>query len=128
MLDTGANVSLFGKDVEFHMSSCRKPRLQIKVTNSQLTNGRPDGTLHMCILDSNHCNRHGAVFQHQLTPVDNLSRELFSIDDLHLEHGFSVLLRQPDFESGKSELYRAATDDHAELSPPLRYGPGSGGS
>jgi site-specific DNA-cytosine methylase len=127
MLDTGANVSLFGKDVESHMTSCCKSRLQIEVANSQLMNGRSDGTLHMCILDSNHSNRDGAVFQHQITTVDNLSRELFSIDDLYLEHGFNVLLRQPDFESGKSELYRAATDNQAELSLPLRYDHESGG-
>jgi hypothetical protein len=127
MLDTGANVSLFGKDVESSMTSCRKSRLQIEVANSQLMDGRSDGTLHMCILDGNHSNRDGAVSQHQVTTVDNLSRELFSIDDLFTQHGFNVLLRQPDFESGKSELYRAATDNQAELSLPLMYDHESGG-
>jgi hypothetical protein len=59
--------------------------------------------------------------------VDNLSRELFSIDDLFSQHGFNVLLRQPDFESGKSELYRAATGNQVEISLPLRYDYESGG-
>jgi hypothetical protein len=36
-------------------------------------------------------------------------------------------LRQPDFESGKSELYRATKDIQTELSLPLRYGHESGG-
>ena len=121
MLDTGANVSLFGKDVESNMTNCRKSKLQIEVANSQLMDGRSDGTLHMCILDSDHSSRDGAVFHHQVTTVDNLSRELFSIDDLFSQHGFNVILRQPDFESGKSELYRATTDNHAAISLPLRY-------
>ena len=69
----------------------------------------------MCILDSDHSSRDGAVFHHQVTTVDNLSRELFSIDDLFSHHGFNVLLRQSDFESGKSELYRATTDNHATV-------------
>ena len=92
-----ANVSLFGKDVESSMTNCHKSKMQIEVANSQLMDGRSDGTLHMCILDNDHSSRDGAVFHHQVTTVDNLSRELFSIDDLFSQHGLNVLLRQPDF-------------------------------
>ena len=101
--------------------------MQIEVANSQWMSGRKDGILNMCILDGDHSSREGAVFQHQVTTVDNLSRELFSIDDLYVKHGFNVLLRQPDFESGRSELFRAATIDQPELSIPLRYDHENGG-
>jgi hypothetical protein len=119
MLDTGSNVSLFDKKVETAMTHQRTSKLQIEVANSQWMSGRKD--VNMCILDGDHSSREGAVFQHQVTAVDNLSRELFSIDDLYVNHGFNVLLRQPDFESGRSELFRATTIDQPELSIPLRY-------
>jgi hypothetical protein len=52
---------------------------------------------------------------------------LFSVDDLYAKHGFNVLLRQPDFESGNSELYRAASGNTSELRIPLRYDRENGG-
>jgi len=52
MLDTGANASLFGKDVESAMHPSKPSRLQFVVANSEVMAGRRDGTLHMCILDS----------------------------------------------------------------------------
>ena len=127
MLDTGANVSLFDKMVEAAMTHTSTSKLQIEVANSQWMSGRQDGTLNMFILDGNHQTRDGAVFQHQVTTVDNLSRELFSIDDLYVNQGFNVLLRQPNFKSGRSELFREATDDQPELSTPLRYDHENGG-
>ena len=81
----------------------------------------------MFILDGKHASRDGAVFQHQLTTVDNLSRELFSVDDLYVKHGFDVLLRQSDFESGNSELYRAASGNTPELRITLRCNRENGG-
>ena len=98
MLDTGVNASLFDKKVEAAMSHSSTSKLQIEVANSQWVSGRQDGTLNMFILDGNHQTRDGAVFQHQVTTVDNLSRELFSIDDLYVNHGFDVILRQPNYE------------------------------
>jgi hypothetical protein len=127
MLDTGANVSLFDKKVETAMTHQSTSKLQIEVANSQWMSGRKDGTLNMRIIDGDQSSREGAVFQHQVTTVDNLSRELFSIDDLYVHHGFNILLRQPDFESGRSELFRAATINQPELSIPLRYDHENGG-
>ena len=83
--------------------------------------GRKDRILNMCMLDGDHSSRDGAVFQHHVTTVDNFSRELFSIDDLYVNHGFSVSPRQPDFGSARSKLFRAATTDQPELSIPLRH-------
>ena len=103
------------------MAHSSTSKLQIEVANSQWMSGRQDGTLNMIILDGHHQTRDGAVFQHQATMVDNLSRELFSTDDLYVNHDFNVRLRQPDFESGRSELFRAATDNQPETSIPLRY-------
>ena len=52
---------------------------------------------------------------------------MFSIDDLYVNHGFNVILRQPDFESGRSEIFSAATIDKPELSISLRYDHENGG-
>ena len=105
MLDTGANISLFDKSVESAMANMSASKMQIEVANSETMPGRKDGTLHMFILDGKHASRDGAVFQHQITTVDNLSRELFSVDDLSLVLLVQESSRQSSADLTKIKLY-----------------------
>ena len=120
-------MSVFDKSVESTMANVSASKMQIEVANPETMPGRKDGTLHMFILDGKHASRDGAIFQHQNTTVEKNSRELFSVDDLYVKHRFNVLLRQPDFESGNSELYRAASGNTLDLRIPLRYDRENGG-
>ena len=99
-MDTGANISLFTSEAETQMTSKKPSRMQIEVANTEIMKGRCDGNVQICALDTSADAQIGAVFQHKVTTVDNLSRELFSVDNMYAEQRFDILLRQPDFESG----------------------------
>ena len=56
-----------------------------------------------------------------VTTVPGLSKELLSVDE-HFRYGrFNVLLRQPDFEDGVSELFKPAMDGKPAVRIPLVY-------
>ena len=50
--------------------------MQIEVANTEIMKGRCDGNVQICALDTSADAQIGAVFQHKVTTVDNLSREL----------------------------------------------------
>ena len=55
------------------------------------------------------------------TVVPGIHKELMSADD-YFRHGkFNILLRQPDYEDGVSELYRPAAPGIPEARIPLVY-------
>ena len=126
-MDTGANISLFTSEAETQMTSKKPSRMQIEVANTEIMKGRCDGNVQICALDTSADAQIGAVFQHKVTTVDNLSRELFSVDNMYADQRFNILLRQPDFESGISEIYRPATGNEPAISIPLRYDTECGG-
>ena len=64
----------------------------------------------------------------KVTTVPELSKELLSPDEFYRYGKFNILLRQPDYESGVSELYREARPGLPEARIPLIYDwLGSGG-
>ena len=91
------------------------------MANTEIGKGRCDGNVQICALDTSADSQIGAVFQHKVTPIDNLSRELFSVDSMYADQRFNILLRQPDFVSGISEIYRPATGNEPAIRVPLRY-------
>ena len=55
-----------------------------------------------------------------VTTVNNLSRELFTVDDYYRE-GYSILLRHPNYEGGIKEIFKPAEGDSPEERIPIRY-------
>ena len=127
LLDTGADISLFKTQAESAMSDKRLSATRIQVADSNFMQGHVDGKLHMCILNAQQGDQHGMVFTHQVTTADNLSHDLLSIDDMYVKGGFSILLRNPNFESGIPEIFKPATNDQPAISIPLRYDYAKGG-
>ena len=84
--------------------------------------GAIDGELTMTVLNTE--NQPGIPPETHITaPVTTahgLGRELFTVDDLYRQ-GYSVILRNPNYEDGVLEIYRPATDDAPEHRIPVRY-------
>ena len=73
MMDTGANCSLFHRDVEDSMKNRKRSRMKIQVANNKKTNGAMEGKLIM--------KTGGADAEEKVTSVDGLPHELFSVDN-----------------------------------------------
>ena len=58
-------------------------------------------------------------FDMEPATVPQLSKELLSANDYFRYGKFNILLRQPDYEGGVSELYRAASPGLPEARIPL---------
>jgi hypothetical protein len=92
--------------------------------------GSLDGKLNIHVL--NICGYEGVStatpFSFNTTTTKELRTELFSVDELYRSGNWNLLLRQPDFENGMNELYRAPKDGQPAIHIPLRYDyRGSGG-
>jgi hypothetical protein len=97
--------------------------------------GSLDGTAHMHILNIGQqaVNKSakttidtGIVLAHKVTTVQDLSGELFSVDDMFL-NGCSILLRAPEYENGIPEIHVPATEHSQAFSIPPRYDYEEGG-
>jgi site-specific DNA-cytosine methylase len=121
-LDTGCNLRLHHRDIEGSVRRARRSNYDIKVANNSTMQGAVDGDLTMTVLNTE--NQPGIPPEtHITTPVTTahgLGRELFTVDDLYRQ-GYSVLLRNPNYEDGVLEIYRPATDDTPEHRIPVRY-------
>jgi hypothetical protein len=129
MIDTGANVTLLRKDKEHGIQGAKDSRIKIEVADKRCILGSIDGTAHMHILRINPdavnqsiktTTSTGIVLAHKVTTVQDLSRELFSVDDMFLK-GCSILLRAPQYENGIPEIHVPATKSTQAYSIPLRY-------
>jgi site-specific DNA-cytosine methylase len=136
MLDTGANVSLMQTECEVAMNPCTDSKIRIEVADTRYMSGVKDGTLHMRVLQMSrkaHDNSQsvhldtGITLSHKVTTAADLSRELFSIDDMYAVQGCSILLRAPDYESGISEIYFPESAGRPSYCIPLRYDYENGG-
>ena len=132
LLDSGANIGVFDPAVEDAMVNTTKSRMKIQVADKDFMQGRLDGTLHMLVVDpsTGEFANNGKVFSYKMTTVDAVAKNLFSIDDLYKEQGYNLILRQPDFETGISELFKPATGNQplsAAISIPLQYDYKDGG-
>ena len=118
MIDTGANVTLLRKDKEQGITGSKESRIKIEVADKRCMLGSLDGTAHMHILNIGQqaINKSakttidtGIVLAHKVTTVQDLSRELFSVDDMFI-NGCSILLRAPEYENGIPEIHVPATE------------------
>jgi hypothetical protein len=101
--------------------------------------GHKDGTLHMnvnklslALSDEAHQNAstlamRTSAFSHKVTTANNLSRELFSIDDMYSNQGYSILLKAPGYGNGIPEIHVPASGNEPSYSIPLRYDKSNGG-
>ena len=124
LVDSGASGSLNYTDIEQCLQRSRTSQFQIAVAKGDVTmQGSRDGMLPIFVLNTS--NRQGFLDKTPLpvntTTVNDLRTELFSLDGPYRNGKFNILLRQPDYECGSSELYREATDTTPELRIPLRY-------
>jgi hypothetical protein len=135
MIDTGANVTLLLKDKEHGLTGAKNSRIKIEVADKRCMKGSLDGTAHMHILNIGQeavkksvktATDTGIVLAHKVTTVQNLSRELFSVDNMFLD-GCSILLRAPEYENGIPEIHVPASKSSTSFSIPLRYDYEEGG-
>ena len=136
MIDTGANATSLHPGCEKTMDPVHNSKVRIQVADKRYMYGRKDGIAHLQIMNLNqdshnsatqHHRDTGIVLSHKVTTAENLSREPFSIDDLYVKQGCSILLRAPDYENGISEIYFPKSGDSSSYSIPLRYDYEQGG-
>ena len=123
-LDTGTNHTLLFTDVEPVMHNTRKSNARIGVANSGSMGASMRGSLHTLVLDIAANPGISPLTSFTIpnaTTVPELSKELFSVDDFFRYHKYNILLRQPDYENGISELYRPAAPGRPESRIPLLY-------
>ena len=131
LIDTGATGSLNYIDIESRLLNATPSQYTIAVAKGNTTmTGSKDGYLPIWVLNTNRSPgiRHSTRFGLTTTTVNDLRTELYSMDGPYRHGRFNLFLRQPDYGSGVSELYRAAKGDEPELRIPLRYNyTGAGG-
>ena len=129
-LDTGANHTFLYTDVEPFMSNMSKSRARIGVANKSSMSASMTGSLHTYVLNLAAASGVEPISSFDIpsaTTVPELSKELLSVDDFFRFHKYNLILRQPDYEDGVSELYRPAAPGRPESRIPLLYDYASGG-
>ena len=132
-LDTGATNTFLYTDVEPFMINSRPSNATIGTA----TKGAPrmrtsrQGALPCLVYNMAGYDNVAPVTPFMMphtTSVPELSKELLSPDEFFRYGKFNILLRQPDYEGGVSELYREAKPGVPEARIPLLYDwIGSGG-
>ena len=122
LLDTGSNLRLHHTDVESALTSVRKSNYLIQVANRQTISGSKDGQMLMTVVNTNKYEGipENTSIKLPATTVPGISRELFGIDDLY-KQGYSILLRNPNYECGRPEIFKPETDTSPAIRLPLRY-------
>ena len=132
-LDTGATNTFMYTDIETAMSNSRNSYATIGTASKGAAPLRTSkqGALHTLVF--NMCQYPDVkpvtpfIFP-RVTTVPELSKELLSPDEFYRYGKFNILLRQPDYEGGVSELFREARPGLPEARIPLMYDwVGSGG-
>ena len=133
MVDIGASGSLNYTDVGNQLQNRTPSKFRIDAAKKGTSvYGTHDGKLTIQVLNT---AKHKGIeestnFSFNTTTTDELRTELLSVDGPYRRGIFSLMLRQPDFESGVCELYRPASDERGTLECriPIRYDyNGSGG-
>jgi site-specific DNA-cytosine methylase len=121
LLDTGANHSMFHRDVEPFMRNAKKSKMNVQVASGDMTHGIMDGGVRM--------KTDGESITVQGTAMDNLPMELYSVDNKYYQENYNLLLLQDDFEvkctkcgdmTGVGESRLAKRVSNAEVSVPVR--------
>jgi len=89
MIDTGANLTLMDGDAETVMTESKNSKIRIEVADKRCIQGAKDGTVRMHVMkldQKSHLRATtsmtdtGIVMSHKVTTIENLSRQLFSVD------------------------------------------------
>jgi hypothetical protein len=135
MIDTGANLTLMQSETEQFLTDSQDSRVKIEVADGRYVRGGKDGTVHMHILElqrgshksaTRNMTDTGITMALKVTTIENLTRQLFSVDDMYL-NGCSILLRAPGYGTGVPEIHVPATEQHEAYDIPLRYDYKEGG-
>ena len=123
-VDTGANATLLFTDKEKYMSDSKDSSLSIQVADENTRmHGSKDGRLRILALGP---IKPAPELNPEVTTVQKLHRELFSVDEYYID-GFNILLKRPDFEDGTPQMYKPAQGQHAAIRIPFRYDYSGGG-
>ena len=123
-VDTGASSTFMFTNIEPYMEDVQPSSAMINVAKKGAPmRANKEGKLRAHVLNM---AGYGDVkevteFEWSPTTVPELSKELLSLDEPFRYGKFSVLLRQPDYEDGVSELYRAPKPGRPEARVPLSY-------
>ena len=127
LFDTGANSTINFRDVEPFMINATESDSKIMVANKQQLAVGWDGELPMHVVNTIDDGDKPSVSISVQTTTADVSMELFSMDPMFRE-GWGCHLKPTDFEDGKCEIYKPASEGQRRISIPLRYNyEGNGG-
>ena len=125
VVDTGASKTFLDVEAEQYMENTRASQARIQVADSKsCLRGRTEGTLraHTLNLSGYECvEAVSPEIDLRPTTVPGLSKDLLSVDPFYRIDRYNILLRQPDYEDGVSELYRPPRDGRPAVRIPLTY-------
>ena len=124
LVDTGASGSLSYKDAGKYLVGAKPSAYTIGTANKKGSmNGVLDGTARIMALNTAGYKGIPKEVAHsfETTTVDGLRTELYSMDTPFREGHWNLKLRQPDHESGVSEICKDAINGRPAQSIPLRY-------
>lgn len=121
--DTGANGTFMYTNVEPFMDQKVISDIKIQTAGDSLLHGSIKGRLPAHVLNLAGYKGVSAVTDFDLHPttVKGLHKELMSADAYFKYGKFNILLRQPDYEDGVSELYRPPAPGIPAARIPLVY-------
>ena len=124
MLDTGANLSCSYVRHAKHLSDVTPSKIRLGVADSSTCmRGETDGTANILVINTE-CRpgfQAATPYSYRTTTMPGIRTELLSLDTAFRDEGYSILLRQGDYEDGSSELYKPACDGEDEVRIPIRY-------
>lgn len=123
-VDTGATKTFLYTDVEPWMEDSQDSNTEIHVAKKgEPMRGSMDGVLKSYVINLAAYQDVPTMSPMEMpaTTVPELSRELLSVDSYFRYGGYNVLLRQPDYEDGVSELYKPPSGTSPAVRIPLSY-------
>ena len=122
-VDTGASSTFVFMDAEPFMQDRQPSNISIRVASDDVVlRGSSRGTIKAHVVNMAAGGLPDvADFGMPATSVPGLTKELLSLDDFYRRGRYSLLLRQPDYEDGVCELYRAPKPGVPEARIPLAY-------
>ena len=123
-VDTGATATFMFTDIEPFLEDNEPANCTIAVAKKDaMLRGHRKGKLRAHVLNLSAYSSLPAQtsFVMHPTTVPGLSQELLSLDDYYRHGRYNIFLRQPDYQDGISELYRAPSHGIPEARVPLSY-------
>ena len=130
LVDTGANGSMNKVHCEDYLKNKSVSKYTIGTAEvGRAMKGRYDGTLEAMVVNTEGKRQFKNYTQHswETTTADNLKTELYSMDPQFKKHRWNLKIRQPDHETGVSEICRDSKNGLPDESIPIRYDHESGG-